>query len=249
MSTITRSPSSPAPVGNAASEPSSERLFLGLSAPQVAGGALAAATSAVAASFLGVAGTLIGAVVGSLVATIGGAVYSHSLGLAASQLRVVRVAGRTDPTGATTDFLDDETAPEYDADPAHQGVSKAKPAERRWLRLVTGLALGVGLALAAITAVELVIGHPISGSTSSGTSVGQAVGAQRVESSTTVPAASPPAVQSVGSVPTVTATGSATSGPADTTTSGSGSTPSNTTGSTSPSSPAGPSSIPEQPAG
>ena len=65
--------------------------FLGLSPAQVIASALAAATSALAASFLGVAGTIVGAVVGSMVATIGSAVYAHSLQRAHSQLRVVRL--------------------------------------------------------------------------------------------------------------------------------------------------------------
>lgn len=50
-----------------------------LSVPQIAGGALAAVTAAVAASFLGVAGTVIGAAVASIATTIGGAVYTHYL--------------------------------------------------------------------------------------------------------------------------------------------------------------------------
>ncbi|MEU8271159.1 hypothetical protein AB0B89_28870 [Sphaerisporangium sp. NPDC049002] len=52
---------------------------LDLSAPQIAGSALAAATAAVAASFLGVTGTIIGAAVASAATTVGNAVYTHYL--------------------------------------------------------------------------------------------------------------------------------------------------------------------------
>lgn len=52
---------------------------LDLSAPQIAGSALAAATAAVAASFLGVTGTIIGAAVASAATTVGNAIYTHYL--------------------------------------------------------------------------------------------------------------------------------------------------------------------------
>jgi hypothetical protein len=52
---------------------------LGLSGSQVAASALAAVSSAVAASYLGVGGTVIGAGVGSVIATVSTALYQHSL--------------------------------------------------------------------------------------------------------------------------------------------------------------------------
>ena len=50
-----------------------------LSALQVAAGALAAVSAAVIASFFGVAGTVIGAAVASVVSTVGAAVYTESM--------------------------------------------------------------------------------------------------------------------------------------------------------------------------
>ncbi|MEV0583571.1 hypothetical protein [Nonomuraea sp. NPDC050310] len=58
---------------------SGEQRKFELSVPQIAGGALAAVTAAVAASYLGVAGTFIGAAVASVASTVGGAVYTHYL--------------------------------------------------------------------------------------------------------------------------------------------------------------------------
>ena len=52
---------------------------LELSLPKIVAGALAAASAAVASSWLGVAGTVFGAVVVSVVATVGTALYTHSL--------------------------------------------------------------------------------------------------------------------------------------------------------------------------
>ncbi|MGB8380937.1 MAG: hypothetical protein WCG47_06730 [Dermatophilaceae bacterium] len=222
---------------------------MGLSVPQVIGGALAAATSAVALSFLGVAGTLIGAVVGSLVATIGAALYSHSLGVAAAQLRVVRVAGGPEATGAGDDSL--AGAPRSDPDEAELAPTAdvtAKRPERRRVRMVAGLALGVLLALAGITAFELIIGHPVSGSTTSGTTIGQAVGgAQRAEPSVTRPA-SPTTTKTPHSATATTAT--ATSGASSTATPGGpGASAGPETGPASTGSPAGQTAPVGQPAG
>ena len=60
----------------------------GVSTVQVGASAAAAVTSALAASFFGVAGTLIGAAVGSIVSTIAGALYTDYLGRAHERIRV-----------------------------------------------------------------------------------------------------------------------------------------------------------------
>ena len=84
---------------------------LNLSAIQVSAGILAALTGAIAASFLGVGGTLVGAGVGSLASTVGGEVYKHYLERTHERLRGAvdvrrhrtarsAVAGRVDPTAA-----------------------------------------------------------------------------------------------------------------------------------------------------
>ena len=81
---------------------------LNLSAIQVSAGILAALTGAIAASFLGVGGTLVGAGVGSLASTVGGEVYKHYLERTHERLRGAvdvrryrtarsAVVGRVDP--------------------------------------------------------------------------------------------------------------------------------------------------------
>jgi hypothetical protein len=65
----------------------SGRRGLNLSAAQVIASVLATLSAAVAASFLGVAGTLVGAAVGSLVSTMGTEIYKHYLQRSEERLR------------------------------------------------------------------------------------------------------------------------------------------------------------------
>lgn len=181
----------------------------GLSLPQVLGSALAAATAAFAASFLGVAGTVVGAVVGSVVATIGSAIYAHSLRTAGTRLRTVR----GEPVAQ-------DAAPErrHRLSPVPGAGPRRLTAPRGVLRLGAGVLVGAGLALGAITGVERVLGHPLSGSATAGTSIGQVVSSSLLG----VPAPAPPAAVTV---PTDTATGPASAAtPSLTTSTASGST-------------------------
>ena len=65
---------------------------LGLTVPQILAGAAAAASSAYAASYLGVAGTIVGAALASVVATVATATYSHAAHRSTDLVR--RTAGR-----------------------------------------------------------------------------------------------------------------------------------------------------------
>ncbi|TAM84348.1 MAG: hypothetical protein EPN43_12635 [Jatrophihabitans sp.] len=60
---------------------------VGLSSTQLVASALAAVTATVAASYLGVSGTVIGAAVASVLSVLGNAVYSHSLRQTGSRVR------------------------------------------------------------------------------------------------------------------------------------------------------------------
>src|SRR5215203_1235367 len=71
----------------------------GLSVPQIAAGALAAVTAAVAASFFGVAGTLIGAALGSVVSSVAAGLYATSLSRAARVIKVLVVRPADSATG------------------------------------------------------------------------------------------------------------------------------------------------------
>src|ERR671932_1841416 len=114
-----------------------------LSVVQVLAGALASVSAAVVASTFGLAGTLIGAAVTSVVATIAGALYTHSLERARSRIRI-----RRDPrTGA----LEQEVVPPSNA-----------PRAISWGLVAGAAALVFALAIGAVTAVELVASKPVA---------------------------------------------------------------------------------------
>ncbi|WP_299539952.1 hypothetical protein [uncultured Streptomyces sp.] len=90
-------------------EPEERRIDLNL--PQVAGSALAAVAAAVAASQLGVYGTIVGAGVMSIVATCGSSVFQHFFRRTGEQIREVTVQV-THPTGRQVSVRTRETTRE-----------------------------------------------------------------------------------------------------------------------------------------
>ncbi|WP_448624915.1 hypothetical protein [Geodermatophilus sp. URMC 64] len=187
-----------------------EKPKAGLSAVQIASGALAAVSSAVLLSFFGVAGTLIGAALASVISTVGASLYTTSLKKTNERLRRVLTreqAAATEPA----------TAP---AEPATQVLparldprrAPAKRFEPRWGR-VAAYAVGVFVvAMGIVTGIELIGQQPVSalvgGSSSTGTTtLGELTNAS--SSSDTTP--------STPSTPTTTApaTSTADSSPAE----------------------------------
>ena len=67
---------------------------------QVAGSALAAVSSAVLLSTVGVAGTIIGAAVGSVVVTAGSSIYAHDLEISRARVATAQAAARASASGA-----------------------------------------------------------------------------------------------------------------------------------------------------
>lgn len=136
----------------------------GLSAKQIAAGALASVTTTVVASSLGVAGTLIGAGLGSVVSTVAAAAYSHSLEKGASKLtkvtkvlpggQVVREETRAMPALPP---VNGKELPKH-LDPR----TSAHPNRKRWIRL-SAYALGMFvLVMGVITVVEFIGQKPVS---------------------------------------------------------------------------------------
>ncbi|MEO3885576.1 hypothetical protein [Nonomuraea sp. B5E05] len=79
---------------------SGEQRTFELTVPQIMGSALAAVTAAVAASYLGVAGTVIGAAVMSVASTIAGAVYTHYLARTSDRVKQrALVVRKAEPAG------------------------------------------------------------------------------------------------------------------------------------------------------
>lgn len=134
--------------------------MLGLSVPQVAGGALAASTAAAVGSRLGLAGTVGGAAVVSVICAVAGAAYTRGLHHTGSRVSAL-VRGRAG------DRRDEH-------DPGDAGP-RAVPAPRRRLGpWVAAAAVVFVLAGGAVTLVEAVTGHALSGGT--GTTISQLSG-------------------------------------------------------------------------
>ncbi|MEU3204434.1 hypothetical protein ABZ702_11260, partial [Streptomyces cyaneofuscatus] len=103
-------------------EPKERRIDLSL--PQVAGSAVAAVAAAVAASQLGVYGTIAGAGVMSVVATCGGSVFQHFFRRTGEQIREVTVQV-THPEGRQVTVHTKETTPA-----AHRAAERRTDPER-----------------------------------------------------------------------------------------------------------------------
>ncbi len=162
------------PVGGVHKE--SERLSL--SATQIAASGLAAVSATVAASWFGVAGTVIGAGLGSVISVVGSAVYSYSIRRTRSRVRQtldVAVAQRFNPDRT----VELPTQPPANRLPSTPGAARApdpKPLLRLTPRQLAGVAGGLFIAtLAVTTGFELASGQPlastVSGKQGSGTSL------------------------------------------------------------------------------
>jgi hypothetical protein len=158
---------------------------LGLSPAQVTGSALAAMSGAFFASWAGTTGTLIGAAVGSVIATVGAATYTWSLRRTSAAVRrtaaQVRQAGLV--TGAYPRTVSDgPLRDDEDQQPsaAVEVPEKSRRLDLPWARVaLVSLAVMV-LGMAGITVVEAVTGTPIASvfgkDEGSGTTVGRVVG-------------------------------------------------------------------------
>ncbi|MGB3685614.1 MAG: hypothetical protein WA991_07305 [Ornithinimicrobium sp.] len=142
-----------------------------------AGAALGAVSAAVVLSSLGAAGTLVGAAMGSLCITIGGAVYAHSMRVtkervaAAKALASKRKARAQDTVliGASTPHTSAEPDPIDPADALEP--TKASGDDESWVDVSRGLpwkriaavsAALFGVTMAIILAFELTTGRAVS---------------------------------------------------------------------------------------
>jgi hypothetical protein len=191
-----------------------ERIHL--SAAQVAASSAAAVTAAVICSFFGVAGTVIGTAVASVMATVGSALYSYSLRRTKAKLRRLHQAGAASPP--LTEVV--RTARE-------QGMRLWRQMPIRILALgavvvfvvstavITGIEFGVGKPLAAVFGVgdsgsrksswESVLGVGPHRTTKKSTSPSPK-SSQSSSSSSSSPPSSPPATHPPTSTPTPTVT-------------------------------------------
>jgi hypothetical protein len=195
-------------------------------------------SAAVVASFLGIGGTLVGAALGSIVASIGGALYSHSFQRAGYRLGETKVLAvvtsrrgdEPDPGPADVPVIEAdadhppyaETAPVEEAEGLPQPGPLPPPGGRVPRRLSWKGALALTcvaflVALAAIQSVELLIGRPLSGG-SGGTTISHLVSPKSGTHKTPEPASSPGSTltSTPTSTPTGVPTGTPTSAPTGT---------------------------------
>lgn len=196
---------------------------------QVAGSALAAVSAAVVASFLGVGGTILGAALGSLIATIGGAVYAHSFRRAGAKLSETKVltvvtrsrAGHGEPSPGDVPLIEPAskdgergpTPPYAESGPpgtTDEEVIHEAPARPRWMSWKTAALLAVAafvIAMVVVSVIELTIGRPISGG-SGGTTVTKLVHPGKAKHPKHTPAPTPttPVVTPTSGPPTSTPT-------------------------------------------
>lgn len=157
---------------------------------QVLAGALAAVTAALIGSTMGVAGTVVGAGLASVISTVGGAVYLRSIQRTRDGVRTVRakVVGRSGGATVLVSTDDEEPAPEpgdeVEAESAPDEPERP-PAEKRRLRwpvLVVTTVAAFALGMAAVTGVEWLRGESLSGG--SGTTFGSVVAPHESSSDT-----------------------------------------------------------------
>ena len=224
---------------------SGENNRFGLSVVQIVASTAAAVTAALIGSRLGVAGTLTGAALASVVSGVGAAVYGHSLLVTrrkmAKALRLVR-PGTTPSAPAAAPAA----AAVADRRPSHQSAPRpdddptviiprvgrpAAPAPRRSRRPSTMVLAGVAAAavvfagsMAAVTLVERVKGGPLSGGNSGLTILGGNTSPDtRTTTDATTVTVTPSASRS--GAPAQTATVTQTLTPSPTPTVGSGTAP------------------------
>lgn len=164
--------------------------LLGLSIPQLLGSAGAAVSAAVVASFLGVAGTLIGAAVGSIVSTVSAAVYTKAARTAHDSLPVPRRPGSQVSSAApgpnrSRSLAGGTSAPDESTYVVTSGKSRTQRT-RTVRRLAAGIVTVFALAIGVLTVIELSLGHPVSAQQQQGsTSIGAVVDPAPAPTSTT----------------------------------------------------------------
>lgn len=168
------------------------KIFGGINIPKVLAGALAAVTVAVLGSFLGVAGTLAGAAIASVVGSVGTEIYERSLKHGAKKLQTV-VAPTFVKAPAAMGTPEVAAAHEEDS-PSHTvAESQTRQRQIRWGR-VAAAAIGVFvIAMGAITAFEFISGETVAGAVgaTSNTSGTTLFGGSTSKSSDKTPATSP----------------------------------------------------------
>ncbi|AGL19943.1 hypothetical protein [Actinoplanes sp. N902-109] len=152
-------------------EQAPDRLWSGIQVSKVVAGTLAALTAAVLGSFLGVAGTLAGAALASVVGSVGTEIFNNSLKRGTKRLQEVAPTFVRAPAAIGTPPV--AAAAEED-NPAHTTpVAPRKPL--RWGRIGLAAAVLFFLSMGAISIFEAVTDKPLSATLKNTSSTGTTV--------------------------------------------------------------------------
>jgi hypothetical protein len=198
-----------------------ERRSLELSATQLVAGGLATSTATVVASYLGVAGTIIGAGVMSIVTTAGATIYQHYLDRG-KELTVLREGRAAAPAGSPAETIVEKDVADgaEDTDDIEDVAAEERPRQRvRWY-VVAGAAVAIfAVVMGGVTLVESMTDRPLSamvgGPGATGTSLGQTFGDDGSEPANppATPTTSPSASPSLSTAPAPPPTGGASTRP------------------------------------
>jgi len=188
---------------------------LGIDVSKTIAGVLAAISAAVVGSFLGVAGTLVGAAVASIVGSVGTELYQRGIGKSSEKIKSTFV---TAPAAVGTP----EVAAAADEVPSEPEPSGDRPVKVRWGR-ISMVAAGVFLlAMLSLTAFELITGKTaadaVTNQPGSGTTVSNVLTGRGDGTTTPAPSqsASPSATPDDEAPATTPATTDPTATPTDT---------------------------------
>jgi hypothetical protein len=178
-----------------------DRIWSGIEISKVAAGTLAAVSAAVIGSFLGVAGTLIGAAVASVIGTVGTEVYQRSINKGAKKLQTLAPTFVKAPAAVGTPQVaaaTEEDAPSHTVAPDEVTQKRAEEqsgSKLRWKPILLGAVVVFVIAMGAIFAVEAIAGRSlasISGNDSSGRStIGVPVGDNDSSTPSPLPSVAP----------------------------------------------------------
>jgi hypothetical protein len=137
------------------SEHAPDRVWSGIDIPKTIAGVLAAVSAAVVGSFLGVAGTLAGAAIASIVGSVGTEIYRKFITRSHKKIVSTFVTAPAAVGTPAVAAAEDETPSE--PEPPSEGAS-AVPRKMRWGRVAMVAASVFVLAIGVLTAFELIAG-------------------------------------------------------------------------------------------
>ncbi len=178
-----------------------DRIWSGIQISKIVAGTLAAVSAAVIGSFLGVAGTLAGAAIASIVGSVGTEIYQRSLDRGAKKLQTLAptfvkapaAVGTPEVAAAAEEDSPSHTVPEEVKQSPSEAGGPQPPPERqiRWGRVAIAAGLLFVFAMIPLTFVEIASGRTIANlvgsSQATGTTVGTAVTGNEQKAPATAP--------------------------------------------------------------